>query len=63
MMLVAIYLKPILFVLFILVTGIVQTIFLAYKQLYKQRRVAPMVPAMFIAVIITEILYLFGVFP
>ena len=63
MMLVAIYIKPILFPMFILVTGIVQTIFLIYKQFYKKRRVAPMVPAMFISVVITEILFIFSIYP
>ncbi len=63
MMLVAIYIKPMLFPLFILVTGIVQTIFLIYKQFYKRRRVAPMVPAMFISVIITEVLFIFNIYP
>ena len=62
MMLVAIYIEPILFALFILVTGIVQTIFLIYKQYYKKRRVAPMVPAMFISVFITEMLYLYDIY-
>ncbi|MEA3553638.1 MAG: prepilin peptidase [Campylobacterota bacterium] len=63
MMLVAIYLNPILFPMFLLVTGLVQTIFLVYKQYYKRRRVAPMVPAMFIAVIIVELLFSLGVYP
>ena len=63
MMLVAIYIKPMLFPMFLLVTGIVQTLFLLYKQLYKKRRVAPMVPAMFIAVFITEVLFIFNIYP
>ena len=63
MMLVAIYLEPILFPMFILITGVVQTLFLVYKQYYKKRRVAPMVPAMFLAVVITEILFIFSIYP
>lgn len=63
MMLTALYLKPFLFPLFLLTTGLVQTGFLIYKQYYKKRRIAPMVPAMFSAVIITEILYFLGIYP
>ena len=63
MMLVAIYLNPMLFPLFLLTTGIVQTIFLVYKQYYKRRRIAPMVPAMFISVVIVELLFVFGIYP
>jgi Flp pilus assembly protein protease CpaA len=60
MMVVAIYLEPILFPMFLLITGIIQTLFLLYKQLYKKRRVAPMVPAMFLSVGIVELLHYFG---
>lgn len=63
MMLVAVYLNPLLFPLFLLTTGIVQTIFLVYKQYYKKRRVAPMVPAMFISVVVVELLFTFGIYP
>ena len=63
MMLVAVYLNPLLFPLFLLTTGIVQTVFLIYKQYYKKRRVAPMVPAMFISVGIVELLFIFGIYP
>lgn len=63
MMLVALYISPILFPLFLLNTGIVQMIFLLYFQKIKKRRTAPMVPAMFIAVIISEIAYSLGVYP
>lgn len=62
MMVVAIFLEPILFPLFILVTGIVQSLFLIYKQLYKKRRVAPMVPAMVLSVVITQLLHYFGLY-
>ena len=63
MMLVAVYLNPLLFPLFLLTTGVVQTVFLIYKQYYKKRRVAPMVPAMFISVGIVELLFIFGIYP
>lgn len=62
MMVIAIFLEPILFPLFILVTGIVQSLFLIYKQLYKKRRVAPMVPAMVLSVAITQLLHYFGLY-
>ncbi|WP_072679781.1 prepilin peptidase [Arcobacter sp. LA11] len=62
-MVVAIYLEPILFPLFLLTTGIVQMFFLIYFQKYKKRRVAPMAPAIFLAVIITEILYKMELYP
>jgi len=63
MMLVAIYLNPLLFPMFLLITGLVQTIFLVYKQYYKKRRVAAMVPAMFSSVVIVELLFSLGIYP
>lgn len=63
MMLVALYLPPLLFPLFLLFTGIIQTLFLIFFQKFKRRRVAPMVPAMFIAVILCEIAFKLGVYP
>jgi len=62
MMIVAVYLNPMLFPLFLLTTGIVQTLFLVYKQILKRRKVAPMVPAMFISVIICELIFSLGVY-
>lgn len=63
MMLVGLYISPILFPLFLLCTGIIQTLFLFYFQKIKKRRVAPMVPAMFMAVILSEIAFKLGVYP
>jgi Flp pilus assembly protein protease CpaA len=63
MMLVAVYLEPVLFPMFLLITGLVQTAFLVYKQYFKKRRIAPMIPAMFVAVVFTEILYFTGLYP
>ena len=63
MMVVAIYLEPILFALFILLSGIVQTIFLIYFQKIKGRLETPMVPAMFIAVILAEMSFYLGIYP
>lgn len=63
LMVIAIYLNPFLFPLFLLSTGIIQMFFLIYFQKIKRRRVAPMAPAMFFAVIIVEILNKFEVYP
>ena len=57
MMVIAIYLEPLLFPLFLLMTGIIQMIFLIFFQKFKKRRVAPMAPAMFLAVILSELLF------
>jgi Flp pilus assembly protein protease CpaA len=62
MMVIAIYLEPLLFPLFILSTGILQMFFLIYFQKVKKRRVAPMAPPMFLAVIISEILFQTGIY-
>lgn len=63
MMVIAIYLNPYLFPLFLLMTGMVQMFFLIFYQKFRKRRVAPMAPAMFLAVVITELLFEFGVYP
>jgi len=63
MMLVGFYLEPFLFPLFLLLAGIFQGIFLIYFQKIKKRRVAPMVPAMFLAAIFTEISFLLEIYP
>lgn len=63
MMVVALYINPLVFPLFILLTGIVQTLFLLFYQKLKGRRVAPMVPAMLIATALSELLYIWGVYP
>lgn len=63
MMLIALYLNPYLFPLFILLTGVVQTLFLLFFQKFKRRRVAPMVPAMFIATALSELANYLGVYP
>ena len=59
-MVIAIYLEPILFPLFLLCTGLCQMLFLIYYQKVKKRRVAPMAPAIFLAVIICQSLNSFG---
>lgn len=62
MMVIALFLgvKP--FAVFLIVTGVLQTIVLLFMQKIKGRRVAAMVPVMFISVIIVEILTYFNIF-
>ena len=63
MMAVGLFLEPLQFPLFLLISGILQTLFLLYFQKFRKRRVAPMVPAMFIAVIMTLLAYELEVYP
>lgn len=63
MMIVGLYIEPILFPLFLLISGILQTLFLLFFQKFRKRRIAPMVPAMFIAVILTQAAYKLEVYP
>ncbi len=56
MMIVGLYLGLSSFALFLIITGILQTITLLYIQNVNKRKIAPMVPVMFLSVIITEIL-------
>ena len=60
MLVIAIYLNPFLFPLFLLLSGLIQMLFLIYFQKIKKRRVAPMAPAMFFAVIITQVAHYSG---
>ncbi|WP_164968648.1 prepilin peptidase [Arcobacter sp. F155] len=63
MMVIALYLgvKP--FAVFLVVTGLVQTFALLYKQMLMKRRVAPMAPAMFISVAIVDMMIYFKIYP
>lgn len=63
MMIVSLYLglKP--FALFLVLSGILQTFSLLYVQRVKKRRIAPMVPMMFLATIIVDILVVKGIYP
>jgi Flp pilus assembly protein protease CpaA len=63
MLLIALYLNPLVFPLFLIVTGITQTLLLLYFQKIQKRRVAPMVPAMFFSVFISEIAWVLNVYP
>ena len=62
-MVVALFLDPILFPFFLIITGIVQSMFLIYVQLIQKKQSAAMVPAMLISVIISTWLYHSPYFP
>ncbi len=62
-MIVAIFLEPILFPFFLIITGIVQTIFLIHAQMIQKKRYAAMVPAMLVSVIISSWLFNSSYFP
>jgi Flp pilus assembly protein protease CpaA len=61
MMLVGLYLGIPSFAVFLIVSGILQTLALLYVQQVRKRKIAPMVPLMFLAVIIVQILENFGI--
>lgn len=62
-MIVAIYLGLQPFALFLIVTGVLQTFALIYMQKVKKRKIAPMVPMMFLSTIIVEILVTLNLYP
>lgn len=53
MMIIAIFLDPMLFPFFLVITGILQSAFLVFAQVVQKKQKSAMVPAMFIAVIIS----------
>jgi len=57
MMIVAIFLQPILFPFFLIITGIVQSLFLLYSQKINKKQKVAMVPAMFISVFLSQLYY------
>lgn len=63
MMLIAIYINPMLFPLFLLFTGLIQMFFLIFVQKFKKRKVAPMAPAMFLSVVFVDIIFNMGFYP
>ena len=63
MMLVALYLPLKSFALFLLLTGILQSLALLYMQGIRKKKIAPMVPMMFLAVVIVELLVLADLYP
>lgn len=62
MMLVGLFLGVEKFFLFLIISGVLQSLALLYKQQIKKRRVAPMVPMMFLAVIVVEILITLNIY-
>ncbi len=59
----AIYLEPLVFALFLVLSGVLQLLFLVFYKKIKKRRFAPMIPAMVLAVALSEIAYKIGVYP
>ncbi len=62
-MVIALYLNPFLFAIFLIVTGLMQTLALIFRQFFQKRRVVAMGPVIFASVIITEFLNYLGVIP
>lgn len=56
MIIVALYLGIESFAMFLIISGILQTFALIYIQKIRKRKIAPMVPMMFLATVIVEIL-------
>lgn len=62
-MVIALYLTPFLFAIFLIVSGVMQTVALIFRQYFQKRRVVAMGPIIFASVIITEFLNFLGVLP
>ena len=62
MMIVGLYLGVSSFALFLIITGLLQTITLLYIQNVNKRKIAPMVPVMFLSVILSEILIKYNIY-
>ena len=60
---VSFYLPWMLFPLFLIISGLLQTVALLFAQKLHKRRIVAMVPLMFISVIITQILNYYGLNP
>ena len=63
MMIIALYLDIHSFALFLVFTGVFQTFSLLYVQKIKKHKIAPMVPFMFLSVVIVDILVVSRVYP
>jgi Flp pilus assembly protein protease CpaA len=63
MMIVALYLGIQSFALFLVITGLLQTFALIYVQYVKKKKIAPMVPIMFLSTIIVEVLVTLHLYP
>ncbi len=62
MMVIAFYLPFTIFPLFMIVTGIIQSLALLYTQNIRKRRIVPMVPLMFFSVTISEFIVYLGLY-
>jgi Flp pilus assembly protein protease CpaA len=63
MMLIALYLDVQSFALFLVFTGIFQSLSLLYVQKIAKRKIAPMVPFMFLSVFVVDVLVAFKIYP
>jgi leader peptidase (prepilin peptidase) / N-methyltransferase len=63
LLVVALYLEPLVFAIFLVMSGVLQLLFLVFYKKVKKRRFAPMIPAMVVAVALSEVAYRVGVFP
>lgn len=57
MLLVTLLFEPIAFFLFVLITGIIQIIFLIYFQNIRKKPMTPMIPSMFMSVVLVQLFY------
>lgn len=57
MLLVTLLFEPIAFFLFVLITGIIQIIFLIYFQNIRKKTMTPMIPSMFMSVVLVQLFY------
>ncbi|MEA3228646.1 MAG: prepilin peptidase [Campylobacterota bacterium] len=63
MMVVALFLPYIMFPLFLIITGTLQSLALLYTQNIKKRKIVAMVPIMFSSVILTQLITELGYYP
>jgi Flp pilus assembly protein protease CpaA len=63
MMVVAFFLPYLLFPLFLIITGILQSLALLYTQQIKKRHIVPMIPIMFFSVFLTQLIAYLGYYP
>lgn len=60
---VSFYLPWMLFPLFLIVSGVLQTIALLYTKIKRKRRIVAMVPLIFISAVISELIHYYGLNP
>jgi Flp pilus assembly protein protease CpaA len=51
---------PLIFSYFLIISGILQSFWIFYRQKYKKRRVAPMIPILLFSVFLIDLFLLFG---